>query len=149
MKGIISERKFLVKDNSFINDAVKSEFIKQGYLASNKIFETRVTVINNNSYICIKTSDCSLERKQFYYNIPDNEAEELFNKCADKVYKTRYTVPGKEYGITWTVDVFHGKDLILAEIEINDNKILYFPSWLGEEVTEDEKYYNCNIAKND
>jgi CYTH domain-containing protein len=39
--------------------------------------------------------------------------------------------------------------LIVAEIELTDkNQEFLKPDYLGEEVTNDKKYYNSNLSKN-
>lgn len=147
--NIENEFKFLVKNTTFVIDAIERRHIRQGYLSNNDNCEIRVTVRENNSFICIKSSGCEFSRKEFDYKIPDEDAEELLNKCNKILYKTRYIVPDKE-GRTWEVDVFHGSSegLIIAELEVKDisEKPKELPSWVGEEVTGDPKYYNKNIA---
>lgn len=54
-------------------------------------------------------------------------------------------------GVVWEIDEFEGlnKGLVMAEIELK-SKEQYFikPEWLGEEVTEDKRYYNGYLSKN-
>lgn len=146
------EHKFLVKDTSFIKESIESRLIKQGYIAENDIYEVRVSVRDHNSYICVKSTNSELVRDEYDYPIPDKDALEMFEKCPHKLYKTRYLVPGKEYGVMWEIDVFHGANegLIIAEVEMESktSKLQYYPEWLGEEVTGNEKFYNRNLAKN-
>jgi adenylate cyclase len=51
--------------------------------------------------------------------------------------------------LRWEVDDFSGahKGLVIAEIEM-PNEMAEFerPSWLGEEVTDDKRYYNASLA---
>ncbi|MEO1522408.1 MAG: adenylate cyclase, partial [Cyanobacteria bacterium J06633_2] len=45
---------------------------------------------------------------------------------------------------------FHGDNngLILAEVELMDvNQEIEPPDWLGEEVSDDPRYFNSNLAK--
>ena len=52
---------------------------------------------------------------------------------------------------TYEVDVFTGENagLIIAELELEKEDESYEkPSWLGEEVTGIEKYYNAYISNN-
>ncbi len=146
------EKKFLVNNNSFIKNAKESFFIKQGYIAANDVFEIRVTIRSDNSYIVIKTSNKGLVRFVSYFYIPNEEAEEIFSKCKNKLYKTRYIVPSEKYGITYEVDVFHeaNEGLVIAELELkHEQEIMdHYPDWLGKEVTGDSNFYNCIIAKN-
>lgn len=49
----------------------------------------------------------------------------------------------------WEVDVFHGahEGLIVAEIELGSpDEAFARPSWLGEEVTGDRRYYNSVLS---
>ena len=50
----------------------------------------------------------------------------------------------------WEVDVFEGanKGLVMAEIELGaiDEKF-EVPDWIGEEVSEDGRYYNIYLLK--
>ena len=49
------------------------------------------------------------------------------------------------------IDEFLGtnKGLIVAEIELTDkNQEFLKPDYLGDEVTNDKKYYNSNLSKN-
>ena len=51
----------------------------------------------------------------------------------------------------YEVDVFSGanKGLIVAEIELSDeNESFEKPVWLGEEVTNDNRYYNAYLSNN-
>ena len=70
------------------------------------------------------------------------------NLCVSGVIdKTRYLVPYG--GHTYEVDVFHGANegLVLAEIELADEQEMFEkPSWLGEEVTGDVRYYNSMLS---
>jgi adenylate cyclase len=49
------------------------------------------------------------------------------------------------------VDVFYGENegLIVAEVELQDEKESFEkPDWLGQEVTNDHRYYNAYLSKN-
>lgn len=62
--------------------------------------------------------------------------------------KTRYQIKAGKF--VFEVDEFHGENqgLIVAEIELTDEKDSFDkPSWLGKEVTGDEKYYNAMLMK--
>ena len=48
------------------------------------------------------------------------------------------------------VDEFHGENegLVMAEIELgSEDETFERPSWLGEEVTGDKRYYNAYLAR--
>ena len=69
---------------------------------------------------------------------------------AGVIDKTRYLVPAGN-GRTWEVDEFYGDNdgLTVAEIELgSEDEKFEKPSWLGQEVTGDVKYYNSMLMKN-
>ena len=64
------------------------------------------------------------------------------------IEKTRYYIPAGVH--TWEVDVFEGDNagLVVAEIELNDEQETFDrPSWLGQEVSDDTRYYNVCLVK--
>ena len=63
--------------------------------------------------------------------------------------KTRYLVPCGE--LFFEVDEFYGDNegLVIAEIELpSENTPFERPEWLGEEVTNEARYYNAMLSKN-
>ena len=65
--------------------------------------------------------------------------------------KTRYLVKNTDSKHVWEIDEFYGDNdgLTVAEIELADeNEPFDKPEWLGEEVTEDPKYFNSMLMKN-
>jgi adenylate cyclase len=52
---------------------------------------------------------------------------------------------------TWEIDVFEGDNagLVVAEIELQrEDEAFERPNWLGEEVTDDPRYFNANLVQN-
>jgi adenylate cyclase len=52
-------------------------------------------------------------------------------------------------GATWEVDEFLGEDvgLVVAEIELqSEDQVFAKPEWLGEEVTQESRYFNSSLA---
>ena len=48
------------------------------------------------------------------------------------------------------IDVFSGENegLVVAEIDLSDkNELFNKPEWLGDEVSDDERYYNVSLVK--
>jgi CYTH domain-containing protein len=72
----------------------------------------------------------------------------LLLRCEEPIIeKTRYLIPAGSH--TWEVDVFFGANagLIVAEIELSrEDEPFDKPSWIGEEVSGDVRYYNSNLA---
>jgi CYTH domain-containing protein len=143
------ERKFLVS-GEFRQDSPESYRIMQGYICSDPDRTVRVRVRGDKGFLTIKGrgSEDGLSRYEWEKEIPVSEAFELMALCASGVIdKTRYLVPFGKH--TYEVDVFHGANegLVLAEIELSDEQEAFEkPSWLGEEVTGDVRYYNSKLS---
>ena len=142
------ERKFLVS-GEFRQDSPESYRIMQGYICSDPDRTVRVRVRGDKGFLTIKGrgSEDGLSRYEWEKEIPVTAAVELMALCGSGVIdKTRYLVPFGKH--TYEVDVFHGANegLVLAEIELSDEQEAYEkPSWLGEEVTGDVRYYNSML----
>ena len=146
------ERKFLVKNTSFIKDSFKKVTIKQGFLNSDKNRVVRIRVTENKAFITIKgiSNDSGTTRKEWEYEIDRTEAEQLLTICEPTIIeKISYYF---KYGAhIFEVDVFEKENqgLIIAEIELTSEKEFFEkPSWLGEEVTGNIKYYNSYLCQN-
>lgn len=145
------ERKFLVKNNSFKEDSFKESKIIQGFLSTVPERTVRVRVSENKGYLTIKGigNESGISRFEWEKEISLTEAKELLNICELGVIdKTRYHVKSGQHIIE--IDEFFGDNfgLIVAEIELNSEKENFIkPSWLGEEVTGQAKYYNANLIK--
>lgn len=143
------ERKFLVS-GEFRQDSPESYRIMQGYICSDPDRTVRVRVRGDKGFLTIKGrgSEDGLSRYEWEKEIPVTEAAELMALCGSGVIdKTRYLVPFGKH--TYEVDVFHGANegLVLAEIELSDEQESFEkPSWLGEEVTGDVRYYNSMLS---
>jgi adenylate cyclase len=101
-------------------------------------------------WLNIKGVTVGAQRREFEYEIPLEEAEELLSDFAEAplVEKMRYYVEAGEH--VWEVDVFEGDNagLIVAEIELRDvDEPFERPAWLGPEVTHDVRYYNTQLAR--
>ena len=144
------ERKFLV-DGDFRSEAFKAVRITQGYLSSVPERTVRVRVKDDKGYITVKGvgDESGVSRFEWEKEIPVDDARELLRICEPGVIdKTRYLV---KVGIhTFEVDEFYGDNegLTVAEVELSDpNEAFGKPSWLGEEVTGDKRYYNSFLSR--
>lgn len=145
------ERKFLVLNDSYKQEAFRSTIIIQGYLATVPGCTVRVRVRGDQGYITIKGAATagSIARYEWEKEIPADEARELLTLCANRILeKTRYEIGAGQF--VFEVDEFHGvnKGLVIAEIELNtETDTFEKPSWLGEEVTGITRYYNSMLTK--
>ena len=142
------ERKFLVKEKPF-SIAKRSLKINQGYIINEKSKVIRVREKGDDYFLTIKGNNIGISRLEYDFPISKEDAKELiFHFCKTTlIEKTRHYIEHK--GHTWEVDEFHGKNigLILAEIELeSEDEKFEIPDWVGEEVTQDDRYYNMNLA---
>jgi adenylate cyclase len=144
------ERKFLVKSDDYKQLAEPVKYI-QGYIAILNDRIVRVRIAGETAYITIKIRISNLIRKEYEYEIPIADADELLNEASVTgiVEKVRYTFSSN--GNVWEVDEFKGENegLVVAEIELSSADQLFDePTWLGMEVTDDDRYINANLAMN-
>jgi adenylate cyclase len=146
------ERKFLVKSNDFKEQAFTQHNIAQGYLSSVPERTVRVRIKGKKGFITIKGIGHSsgMSRFEWENEIPLDEAQELLKLCEKgKIEKTRFEIKSGKH--VFEVDEFYGENegLIMAEIELeSETDSFEKPDWLGEEVTNDVRYYNAYLSKN-
>jgi adenylate cyclase len=144
------ERKFLVHSDEWRALADEGQLIKQGYLSSEGKATVRVrTFDDQHAVITLKGKLSGITRPEYEYPIPINDARELLALAQPHVLeKKRFDV--SYAGLTWEVDVFEGRHqrLVIAEIElVSADQEFDLPSWVGEEVSHDERYYNASLAR--
>jgi adenylate cyclase len=145
------ERKFLLADERWRALADEGTPYRQGYLVGSKHASVRVRIEGDKAYINIKSRTLGVKRQEFEYPIPREDAERMLDTLCEKplIEKIRYRVPYE--GKTWEIDVFDGDNtgLVVAEIELQDeNETFPRPPWIGEEVSDDPRYYNVNLVSN-
>lgn len=145
------ERKFLVVDVSASAAwrAAPGVVFRQGYLNRDKHRTVRVRVAGDAGFLTIKGVNVGATRAEFEYAIPVADAQALLALCEGPlVEKTRHVLVHQ--GTTWEVDAFAGDNagLVVAEVELqSETQAFSLPDWLGEEVTQDARYFNSNLAR--
>ena len=162
------ERKFLVKDDGYKAQAVASHRVRQGYIAHDGGRTVRVRLWDDKGVLTIKGPSMGMGMSRFEWEreLTREEAEDLFVLCKPgMVDKTRWIIPAGMPGqaghdvmadpdrpsLYFEVDEFHGENegLVMAEIELgSEDEAFDKPSWLGQEVTGDKRYYNSYLARN-
>ena len=142
------ERKFLVDHSAWGKQIKAKSFnISQAYLHNSKDQTIRLRLKDAKAYLTIKGPTSGLTRKEYEYEIPYQEAEEMIMDLKLKVLKKRrYLIDFSNK--TWEVDVFEGnlKGLVIAEIELEfEQEAFEKPAWIGKEVSHDPSYYNANL----
>lgn len=146
------ERKFLVLSNDFINESFSQKRIVQGYLSSTPERTVRVRIKGDKGYLTIKgkSSANGTTRLEWEREIGLMDAETLLTICESGIIdKVRYEVTVGRH--VYEVDIFSGENdgLVIAEIELESEfESFEKPTWLGKEVTNDERYYNAYLSKN-
>ncbi len=143
------EKKFLIKNDSW-RSLAQGEKCRQGYLNRVKERVVRVRTIEDKGILTIKGITKGATRAEFEYEIPIAEAKAILDNLCEKplIEKKRYKI---EFGgHVWEVDEFFGENqgLTVAEVELrSEGESFEKPTWIGEEVTGDPKYFNSNLVQ--
>lgn len=140
------ERKFL------LHELPPGEYpqakIRQGYLSRGHT-QVRVRVSDDQGLLTVKGPKEDNMRPEYEYEIPKLDAEFMLRSLCNgnPIKKTRYFVRHQSH--LWHVDVFEDANapLIIAEIELKSPREAFdVPSWVGAEVTEDERFSNAYLS---
>lgn len=145
------ERKFLVLNDSYKQEAFSHSHIIQGYICSERGRTVRIRIRDDHAYITIKgpSMDGGLSRYEFEQEIPLEDGLNLMKICEPGIIdKVRWLVKSGEH--IFEVDEFFGKNegLVIAEVELksaDDNPKI--PDFIGKEVTGDRRYYNSQLRR--
>lgn len=145
------ERKYLVRNDSYFDEAISQTRIVQGFLNTDPNRTVRVRIKDAQGFLTVKgiSNEAGTTRFEWENEIDIKEAEALLQLCEPSIIeKIRYEIPKGNY--VFEVDVFLGTNtgLVIAEIELqNENEQFERPDWLGEEVTGQLRYYNSLLSK--
>lgn len=143
------ERKFLLCSDEWRAAVSRSRRIRQGYIGGEGgRASVRVRLDEGEARLNIKAAVVGMVRAEYDYAVPVEDAQAIFDELSvGRIDKTRHYV---EYaGYTWEIDEFHGDNagLVVAEIELpTEDAEFERPAWVGEEVTEQRRYYNHALA---
>ncbi|MBO9716959.1 MAG: CYTH domain-containing protein [Pseudoxanthomonas sp.] len=154
--GIEIERKFLVAGEGWRAAAERVQPMAQGYLNDLAAVEggtqrasVRVRIEGGHAFLNIKSREPGHTRQEFDYPVPVADARQLLALCVGGlVDKRRHYV--RHEGHLWEVDEFLGENagLVVAEIELDSaDEVFAHPAWLGQEVTDLQRYYNLALAE--
>ncbi len=145
------ERKFLIKSLPDNLDQYPHKDIRQGYLAITEDgTEVRLRQKGEKYFQTIKSGAGKI-RSEWEIEITKEQFIALWEATEGKrVEKTRYEIP-HESG-TIELDIYRGDlgGLLSAEIEFSseeDSDKFTPPEWLSEEITDDKRYKNQNLAQ--
>jgi adenylate cyclase len=138
------ERKFLLANDAWKHEVVKSEHMQDGLIARFGEGKVRVRLTDGSASLTIKGPRTGISRLEFEYEIPRADAAQMLRTLclADPVLeKIRHTVPFG--GLNWTIDVYVGPlaGSAFAEVELeHPDQHLELPPWVGEEVTNNPRF---------
>ena len=144
------ERKFLVQ-NDVWRSLAEGRYYCQGYIPTQGKQTVRVRIIGDQGYLTLKGPAIGISRSEFEYEIPLADAQAMLSELCQTplIEKHRYRIPLGN--VVWEVDDFLGENqgLIVAEVELtHSEQAVELPSWIGEEVTGDPRYYNAALVNN-
>ena len=144
------EKKFLLKNVLWRESIQRSRQFVQGYLIGSDVASVRVRSEGEKAFINIKSAALGITRDEYEYEIPLSEAQEMLANLCEKplISKIRHDViyANKK----WEIDEFQDENsgLIVAEIEISTiDEVFEIPEWVGQEVSDDTRYYNVCLVK--
>ena len=146
------ERKFLVTSDAYKMQAYAKHPIYQGYLNSHPARTVRIRIKGESGFLTIKGKGnaTGMTRFEWETEIALSEAKPLLSLCEKGIIeKTRYEIQAGKH--IFEVDVFFGQNegLVIAEIELSsEEEDFEKPHWLGQEVTNDQRYYNAYLNEN-
>ncbi len=143
------ERKFLLANDNWRKDADEGINIIQAYMSSNEKSSVRIRIHGDTANLNIKSKTLGIQRSEYEYPVPFDDAREMIESLCDKPYieKTRFHVMHERH--EWEIDVFAGDNegLIVAELELDSvDENFNLPDWIGEEVSNEARYYNISLA---
>jgi len=146
------ERKFLLRNDGWRASIAKSVRLCQGYLdtGTGSACSIRVRVDGEDARLNIKSATLGTSRTEFDFPIPATDGRAILNELCVRPFieKMRHYV--EHAGHWWEIDVFEGDNagLTMAEIELTSAEESFAkPDWLGEEVSDDARYYNSNLVR--
>jgi CYTH domain-containing protein len=137
----------------------KGRHIKQGYLALDPSIRVRVQSFDDRppttpatATLTIKTKG-TISRGEWNIALPWDVLKPMGPELIDLaqhgvIEKVRYSL--RVYQTEWELDRFLGvhEGLWLAEVELpSEDAAFDRPSWLGEEVTDDPRFTNAQLAR--
>jgi adenylate cyclase len=144
------ERKFLLRSDEWRSQVATRMLMRQGYLSSGSRCSIRVRIADEQAWLNLKAKRSGMTRLEYEYPIPRRDADEILEQLCEGSLIEKYRHELRLGSHTWEIDEFLGDNagLSVAEIELDDESEAFErPSWLGVEVTHDERYYNFNLAK--
>ena len=147
--GVEIERKFLLAGDAW-RSLGEPVLLRQGYLSSTRERVVRVRIEGGQAVLTIKGANVGAARGEWEYPLPLADAAELLDGLCEQPLIEKYRRRIAHAGMVWEVDEFLGANagLVVAEIELeSEDQTFDKPDWVGEEVSDDARYYNANLIR--
>jgi adenylate cyclase len=143
------ERKFRIANDAWRQQIRSSTLLRQGYLANTARASVRVRLAGDEGWLSVKAMTPGRARAEYEAAIPADDANDMLQRLCEGplIEKWRHIVIHD--GNEWEIDEFLGENagLVIAELELDsEHEQFTSPSWLGDEVTHDERYYNFKLS---
>lgn len=147
------ERKYLLSALPEAAHGARSVVMEQGYLPGQRIVERlrHYTGAEAERWVRSIKAGTGITRIE----VEEEVTRELFDQLwpltlGKRVRKRRYYLP--DAGLTWEVDEFLDRDLVLAELELpHESHRVQIPPWLApvlvREVSHEPAYLNTSLAR--
>ena len=144
------ERKFRIANDAWRQQIRSSTLLRQGYLANTARASVRVRLAGDEGWLSVKAMTPGRARAEYEAAIPAHDANDMLQRLCEGplIEKWRHIVIHD--GNEWEIDEFLGENagLVIAELELDcEQEEFAAPSWLGNEVTHDERYYNFKLSQ--
>jgi CYTH domain-containing protein len=146
--GVEIERKFLLRGDAW-RALGTPVLLRQGYLSSTRARVVRVRIEADQARLTIKGPNAGTRRGEWEYPIPLADADDLLALCEQPLIE-KYRRRIDHAGLVWEVDEFLGANqgLLVAEVELtSSDQHVDLPDWIGEEVSDDARYFNANLIR--
>ncbi|NND99564.1 MAG: CYTH domain-containing protein [Pirellulaceae bacterium] len=140
------ERKFLVTGTAWQSST--PTYYCQGYLNRDKDRTVRVRIAGDQGVLTVKGLTTGASRPEFEYLIPLEDAKEMLALCDGPIVEKNRRV-FRHAELDWEIDEFLGMNqgLVVAEVELeSEQQQIELPDWVGDEVTDDPRYFNSNLS---
>ena len=146
--GIEIERKFLLRDDAWRASIARSTRMTQGYLGGDRC-SVRVRVAGEDAWLNVKSKTLGDTRSEYEFAIPADDGRAMLAEfCASALDTIRHIVPFAGHDFEIAEFLGDNAGLVVAELELERADTPFErPSWLGDEVTSDARYYNVNLVR--
>ena len=147
------ERKYLLRAAPPLLDGRPFASIDQGYIPGEKLHERVRRKVTDSGTVFLRTVKLGsgVSRIEVEETCAQKTFEKLWTLTSGKrVRKHRYAIA--EGDLTWEIDVFTDRELVLAEVELpSADRVPEIPLWLApyivRDVTDEPAFLNLHLAK--